>query len=192
MIRKFPGEVFKEIDIPDPLRFRYAVSNRGRIMSFSETMDDGKLLLGATMHGYKMIRYKVWSNGKASTRQLFVYKLVAQLFIPKTSDDQQFVLHLDHERGNDHVNNLRWATYEEKRAHYESNPKVQKGRLRTWESKRKADGAKLTSTNVIHLKKILQDPNRKTRMKILAKQFGVSEMQISRIKSGENWGHIKV
>jgi hypothetical protein len=27
---------------------------------------------------------------------------------------------------------------------------------------------------------------------MIAKQFGVSEMQISRIKSGENWSHIKV
>jgi DNA-binding Xre family transcriptional regulator len=29
-------------------------------------------------------------------------------------------------------------------------------------------------------------------MKMLAKQFGISEMQVSRIKRGENWGHIKV
>jgi hypothetical protein len=56
----------------------------------------------------------------------------------------------------------------------------------------KADGPKLTETKVMRLKKILLDPNRKTRMKILAKQFGVSEMQLYRIKSGENWGHIKV
>ena len=27
---------------------------------------------------------------------------------------------------------------------------------------------------------------------MLAKQFGISEMQVSRIKSGENWSHIKV
>jgi hypothetical protein len=36
------------------------------------------------------------------------------------------------------------------------------------------------------------DPNRKTRLKLIAKQFGISEMQLYRIKSGENWGHIKV
>ena len=52
--------------------------------------------------------------------------------------------------------------------------------------------AKLTETQVIRLKKKLFDPNRRTRLKILAKQFGVSEMQLHRIKTGENWGHIKV
>jgi DNA-binding Xre family transcriptional regulator len=44
----------------------------------------------------------------------------------------------------------------------------------------------------MHLKKLISDPNRKTRLKMLAKQFGISEMQVSRIKSGENWGHIKI
>jgi DNA-binding Xre family transcriptional regulator len=58
--------------------------------------------------------------------------------------------------------------------------------------KRVGYGLKLTSTQVIHIKKRLQDPKRKTRIKMLAKQFGVSEMQINRIRTGENWGHIKV
>ena len=56
----------------------------------------------------------------------------------------------------------------------------------------KSDGRKLTVTKVMRIKKMLQNPNRKTRIKMIAKQFGVSEMQIFRIKSGENWGHIVV
>jgi len=27
---------------------------------------------------------------------------------------------------------------------------------------------------------------------MIAKQFGISTMQVWRIKSGENWGHVKV
>ena len=42
------------------------------------------------------------------------------------------------------------------------------------------------------LKKKLLDPNRRTRLKVLAKQFGVSEMQLHRIKTGENWGDLQV
>jgi uncharacterized protein YjcR len=42
------------------------------------------------------------------------------------------------------------------------------------------------------IKKLLAKPEQKTRLKMIAKQFGVSEMQIRRIKSGENWGHINV
>jgi len=42
------------------------------------------------------------------------------------------------------------------------------------------------------IKKLLANPKQTTRLKMIAKQFGVSEMQIRRIKSGENWGYIKV
>ena len=41
-------------------------------------------------------------------------------------------------------------------------------------------------------RKKLLDPNRRTRLKVLAKQFGVSEMQLHRIKTGENWGDLQV
>jgi hypothetical protein len=50
----------------------------------------------------------------------------------------------------------------------------------------------LSYAQAVVLKKKLLDPNRKTRIRILAKQFGVSEMQLYRIKSGENWGDIEV
>jgi len=42
------------------------------------------------------------------------------------------------------------------------------------------------------LKKKLTDPNRKTRVKILAQQFNISVKQARRIKNGESWGEIKV
>ena len=32
--------------------------------------------------------------------------------------------------------------------------------------------------------------NRKTRLKMIAKQFGISEMQVHRIKTGENWSYV--
>jgi DNA-binding Xre family transcriptional regulator len=44
----------------------------------------------------------------------------------------------------------------------------------------------------MHIKKILANPNRKTRMKIIARRFGISEMQLYRIKSGKNWGHVTI
>jgi len=72
------------------------------------------------------------------------------------------------------------------------NPRVMNLGAKVREIKLKTDGPKLTITRVKHLKKILNDPERKTRLKILAKQLGISEMQVSRIKRGENWGHIKV
>ena len=39
------------------------------------------------------------------------------------------------------------------------------------------------------IKRLLDKPGRKT-MKQIAEQFSISEMQLYRIKSGENWSHV--
>lgn len=192
MIRLYPNEEFREIEIAYPLQKRYAVSNRGRLISFKNTIQDGNLLKGGASSGFRTLRYKEQKNGKVVDKAILIYRLVAELFIPRPSEQHVNVLHLDFSRDNDIVSNLKWATPQEVQEHRKINPNVQNIGAKVREYRLKADGQKLTTTKVMHLKKILNDPNRKTRMKILAKQFGVSEMQISRIKSGENWGHIKV
>lgn len=191
MLRIYPNETFREIEVDYPLKFRYAVSTRGRLISFTEKFEDGNELTGK-IDGYKVFRYKQRQDDKVVYKQMFVYKVVAEFFIPKTSEDQLHVVHLDFTRDNDNINNLKWVTYDEKIAHSKKSPHVIEAKKKLLEHNIKSDGRKLTVTKVIHLKKLLNDPNRKTRMKILAKQFGISEMQLFRIKSGENWGHIKV
>lgn len=192
MIRFYGNEVFREIEVEHVMKFRYAVSNRGRLVSFSDTVENGNLLKGSLSDGYRTFSYTKIINGKKKYFTIFIYKLVAELFIPKTSEEQKHVLHLDYVRDNDLVANLKWATYEEMLAHVKKSPHVINSKKKLIEHNIKADGRKLTSTKVIHLKKLLNDPNRKTRIKMLAKQFGISEMQVHRIKSGENWSHIKV
>jgi hypothetical protein len=192
MIRLYPNEIFREVEIDYSLQNRYAVSNRGRLVSYTEKFEDGTLLKGGLSQGYRTLRYKAKKNGRTVDKSLFIYKLVAQLFIGKEDESQQYVIHLDYSRDNDIVSNLKWATYAEMLAHRKTNPKVINIKHKISAYKLTADGAKLSVTKVMHLKKILADPKRKTRLKILAKQFGISEMQVSRIKSGANWGHIKV
>jgi len=192
MIRLYPGERFRQVEIDYPLKNKYAVSDRGRLISYTDKFEDGRLLKGHFSDGYKALRYMTRNKKKPKSKTLFVFRLVAELFIPKTSEDQTYVLHLDYSRDNDNVSNLKWATREEMMEHRKKSPNVIRAQRTLQEFKRKADGTKLTITKVMHLKKILQDPNRKTRLKMLAKQFGVSEMQISRIKSGENWSRVKV
>ena len=191
MIRFYPNETFREIEIDYPLKFRYAISDRARLISFTEKVEDGNLLKGRESNGYKTFRYGMRINGKITSKVYYIHKLVAEFFLPKTSEDQIYVLHLDHKRDNNALKNLKWATYDEVLAHRKKSPHVIRAKRNLLEHNLKSDGAKLTVTNVIHLKKLLQDPKRKTRLKMLAKQFGISEMQISRIKSGENWSHIK-
>ncbi len=191
-IRVYPNEVFKEIIIEDKLRLRYAVSNKGRMVSFSDDINFGRELKGSFTDGYKMFKYKIYTDGKIKNKHLFICKLVAEYFISKTSEEQTYVLHLDRIRDNDDFKNLRWATREEMLDHSKKSPFVKQAKLNLVEHNLKADGAKLTVTKVMRIKKLLANPNSKTRLKMIAKQFGVSEMQISRIKSGENWSQVKI
>ncbi|MBN8642013.1 MAG: hypothetical protein J0L86_09405 [Flavobacteriales bacterium] len=191
-LKIYPGEEFREIELEDKLIFRYAVSNRGRLISFSDEIKNGRLLNGSKSDGYKMFRYRMRRDGKVINKHFFVCKLVAQHFVPKFSEDQTYVLHLDRVRDNDDYRNLRWATREEMIEHSRKSPFVIQAKKNLLEHNIKSDGKKLTVTKVILIKKLLAKPDRKTRLKMIAKQFGVSEMQIRRIKSGENWGHIKI
>lgn len=192
MLRLYASETFKEITIDAPLRRRYAVSNYGRILSFSETIDDGVLIKGGQSNGYRVLPYKTRINGKIKNKTIFIYKLVGEHFLPPPTPEQVHLIHLDRTTDNDQVRNLKWVTREEFMEFYKSSPRVKAGKIRGMAQRLKSDGHKLTITQVIRLKKELANPNRKTRLKILAKRFGVSEMQLYRIKRGENWGHIQV
>jgi hypothetical protein len=199
----YPTEVFKEISLgedDDKLQLRYAISNYGRLVSFTrlDLIEYGRIVKGSRQDDYRIWQYKIRDDdNKIRYRHCFYYRLVAENFIPKTSDEQVYVLHLDRKRDNDHIENLRWATKAEMLEHSKKSPyvksalKKQVQLLKKYREQGKTS-SKLTSTQVIRLKKKLLDPNRKTRLKILAKQFGVTEMQLYRIKSGENWGHIKI
>jgi hypothetical protein len=191
-LRIYPNEQFKEIEVPPTLKLRYAISNKGRLVSFSDEITNGRLLKGSITDGYAIFRYKIRQEDKLYNRYFFFYKLVAQYFIPKQSEEQTYVLHLDYVRNNDDINNLRWATRAEMLAHHKKSPHVIQSQKNVVAHNLKADGQKLTSTKVILIKKLLARPERNTRLKMIAKQFGVSEMQIRRIASGENWGHIKI
>jgi len=196
MLRFYKEEVFKEISIADKLQLRYAISNFGRFVSFTDKIEEGRFVKGGKQDGYRIWRFSVRDeNNKRRHKYIFLYKLVAEYFIPKTSEEQVYVLHLNYNRADDYVKNLQWATRPEMLLHGKKSPYViaaRKKQLAELKEKRKQQGNKLTSTQVMLLKKRLLDPNRKTRLKILARQYGVTEMTLQRIRTGENWGHIKV
>jgi hypothetical protein len=191
-VRIYPGEEFREIEVDYSVKLRYAVSNFGRMVSFIDEIKNGRLLKGTNSQGYKVFRFKIYRDKKMLNSHLFIYKIVAQNFIPKPSEDKIHVVHLDYCRSNDQVNNLKWVTDAERLDHMQKSPLVIQARLNRLEPSKAIDGHKLTVTRVMFIKKLLANPKQTTRLKMIAKQFGVSEMQIRRIKSGENWGYIKV
>lgn len=167
-------------------RFRYSISNYGRVISFVKN-PEGELIGGGKSQGFLTFVASL-KNGKKQA--CYIHRVVAELFLNK-KDGDQFVIHKNYLKTDNRSNNLAWVNKEEWAAHQQENPQVKKNKI-----KRKLGTikcySKLTYAQATILKKKLLDPNRKTRIRVLAKQFGVSEMQLYRIKSGENWGDIKV
>ena len=192
MVRIFPNEQWKEFSVETKSKQRYAVSNFGRIMAFSDSFEGGTLLKGGMRSGYKTFSYCITTGNKRTTKYLYFRKLVAEHFLPKTSADQDYVLLIDRNRNNNFVTNLKWATRQEMLEHRKNSPYIIQGITNLIEGTRKLNHYKLTSAKVRIIKRKLLDQKRKTRMKMLAKQYGISEMQLYRIKTGENWGHITV
>ncbi len=174
-------EVWKPLILDEKISERevYLISNHGRVKSLKVDKENGILLGSSYTNGYRSLGL-TQKSGKRTAR--YIHKLVAQTFIKKDSEDQKFVIHLDHDKDNNLVSNLAWANKEQRFNHLRINPNF----------KNTIKNSKLTAGRVKMIKKKLLDPKRKTRMKMLAKQFGVSEMQLYRIKTGENWGHVKI
>lgn len=187
MVKKLPGEVWKPLQFPGwkHLRKQYALSSSGRIASFTDDVEaDGKLLQGSLTTGYKTLNlHRPGNNGT-----LYIHREIARLFLKKSSPKNKFVIHLNHNKLDNAVKNLKWATLEEMIEHQQDSPakiaykKVQANRT---------VGLKLNANKVKGIKKVLNDKNRKITIKKLAEKYGVSEMTMYRIKSGENWGRIR-
>lgn len=121
----------------------------------------------------------------------FVHKMVATYFLPKPSPEQTIVGHLDFDKLNNLVNNLKWMTPEENYKHQANSPyvKADKQKRKDALNPRRNKGLKLDSTQVMRIKLQIK---RKKPVKQIAREFNISEMQVWRIKSGENWAHVKI
>ncbi|WP_196886021.1 HNH endonuclease [Aureivirga sp. CE67] len=162
---------------------KFLVSNHGRVKSLV-AVSEGRLLKGGTSQGFLIINHIKKKDGKRTGR--YFHRMVAELFLEKKEDDK-YIIHKNYEKKDNRVSNLKWVNKEEWVAHQKKNPNVIEAKLMR---KTKRHYSKLTETQVKMIKRKINDPNRKTRMKIIAKQYGISLMQLYRIKSGENWGNV--
>jgi len=163
----------------------YMISNRGH---FGVQKKDGKIELRKFKPSGGYFRYNTRQNGK--NKAIFLFKEVAKAFLKKPSSSHRFVIHKDHNYLNDQVENLKWATPSEHRLHTAQSPNSKKAR----ENRviRKSSHSKLLNDKTaLQLKTMIWDPKRKLSLKQIAEKFGVSEMQIYRIKNGEFWYHLR-
>ncbi|HEY9363805.1 MAG TPA: NUMOD4 domain-containing protein [Chitinophagaceae bacterium] len=186
MVKKLSGEIWKPLQFPGwkLLRNKYALSSQGRIASYkNDVLEDGKLLNGSLTTGYRTLN--LHRPGNKGT--LYIHREMAKLFMTKPSVKFKYVIHLNHNKTDNSLKNIRWATLEDMIKHQQKSPA--KKAYKDVQANRSV-GLKLSAGQVKKIKGALSSNNRKMTIKQLAEKYGVSEMTMYRIKSGENWGHI--
>lgn len=186
MIKKITGETWKPLVFPGwkELRKKYTLSSLGRVASYyDDVQEDGRLLSGSVTTGYKTLNlHRPGNNGT-----LYLHREIARMFLKKPSPKHKYVIHVNHQKTDNSSKNLKWVTLEEMISHQQNSPakkaykKVQANR---------SVGLKLTLAQVKTIKKTLSSRSRQMTIKTLAGKFGVSEMTLYRIKSGENWARV--
>lgn len=183
------AEKWKPIEFPKKVKLqkKYLVSNSGKLASYADFPKNAQKLKAKRIEDYHCISIRMQGVKKS----LFVHRLVAEAFLRQPTAKHKFVIHLDHNKGNNNASNLKWTTLEQQVEHRKGSPAVKKAiKERVLQN---GDYAKvLTETKVRKMKEELFDAKRKRTLKQIAKAYGVSEMNIYRIKSGEFWYKVKV
>lgn len=166
---------------------RFEVSSLGRVKSFNQK--EPIILKCYVNNGYSTFSIRKKDNKRTLC---YVHKAVAEMFLPR-EENQEFVIHKDYDKLNNKLTNLAWATRLEMEEHGKRNPRHPINMdVRKYKNRRthldRVSNSKLTATEVIKIKKIINDPKRKTKIRIVARQFGVGVEQIYRIRNGESWG----
>lgn len=162
---------------------KYAISNCGRLVKFRKEIAEGSLLKCSLQEGYPIWRFK--TNGKY--QHALLHRLVAKYFLPRPQKNQTVVIHSNYKKTDNHFYNLQWATVKEASAHAQGSPAVK--RVKKLRQENGISGnAKLTIADIKGIRILLKE--NKTLKEIAAK-YKVSDMQIHRIKTGENWSNIK-
>lgn len=182
-------EKWKLIEFPKSVKLqkKYLVSNGGKLASYYDSPKEAQKLKAKRIEDYHCISLRMHGVKKS----LFVHRLVAEAFLRQPSAKHKFVIHLDHNKSNNNSSNLKWVTLEQQVEHRKSSPAVK----RALKERILQDGnysKVLTESKVKRIKEEIWNPKRKRTLKQIAEAFGVSEMNIYRIKSGEFWYKIKV
>lgn len=180
-IESFWNEEWIEVTFPENIKLiRYQISNYGRIRATHKITAKEKLLKGShSKRGHHRLNIKMESGKGAG---VYVHRIVAENFVERPSEAHEYVIHLDHDKKNNKYTNLRWATQDEVNSHAKNSPLYNQAR------EKQREHYKLNEAKVKMIKRMLK--RKKVKMKIIAKQFGISQTQLNRIKNGENWADV--
>lgn len=161
----------------------YTVSSLGRIKAKKRKGSRGGILKSGDSSGYPFVILTV--KGRAYGRR--IHSLVARSFLGERPEDCE-VNHVDGDKSNNQVSNLEYITHQQNMDHAMVNGLKPKGYTNRNPLKgERAPGAKLRDADIAEIRAKLA---RKERGAAIAKEFGVSDMTISMIKTGKSWSHV--
>lgn len=174
-LRKLDDEIWKPLDFTDK---KYEISNYGRIKSYCFDKKNGRIIRCRNVGGFMVVDMIV----KEHRHHFCVHKLTAETFLPPPEEGQTVVIHLDWNKKNNYYKNLSWVSKEEsyKRMHARLSENRKK-------SGKRVTNSRLKNADILVLKEMLQ---KGVKQKVIAKLFRISEMQVTRIKRGENWADV--
>ena len=178
-LRRIEDEEWRDIPNSNGL---YMISNYGRLKSFVLNKENGQIIKGYVVKKFHVAKIRI--NGKSET--VFPHRLVAELWLPKPSEKHVRVAHLDRNYRNNHPSNLKWQTEEEMDA---SNAEYFRKLYKDKKKPGVVTNSRLKAKDIVLLKTMLQ---RGITQAKIAKMFCISEMQVTRIKRGENWAHVTI
>ena len=181
-IKDLKNEIWKKLKAKT--RSRYEISSYGRIKSFAFNAD-GTILKGKLHSGYLMLDYTDMETG--ARKHALIHRLVAWHFMGKPTKEKPNVIHIDGNKANNRMENLRYATAAETGLYHFTNQSD--NAIDKLRKAKNTKGQKLTLTQVEIIRKILANPNKQVKRTVLAARYNVSTMTIYRIQNGENWGN---
>lgn len=169
----------------------YEVSDEGAVRSYrrkarkwrkpqSNKRDEPVLLTGTvTPLGYVAVILRE-STGSKPVRKL-VHRLVAEAFLPEPLAGQTDVCHNNGKPGDNRVSNLRWDTHKGNQEDMRKHGTTQAGE--------KSVTCKITAEIAMSIREKAAAIGRGAGVQ-LAKEYGLSTAQISRIVNNTRWSHL--
>ena len=162
----------------------YHFSDYGRLKSVDKETEKERLLKGSnTVQGFLQINLRFRGEDRPFRKGFYVHKLIANEWVKKESEDQTFAIHFDRNKKNNYYKNLKWMSLQEM-----TDFQTEAGLFLTKNRKRNAN-YKMNSSTIKLIRKKLKEG--KTKKKIIAKQFGISDTQIKAIMKGDAWAWVE-